>query len=238
MRHMADTDANARFAEGVALRDEGLAAARRGAWHRADDLLVQAQRAFHQAGLGGQVAWTMLHQALVQERLGEAVQAIALCTGAEAMLRYHGDRSGIPLCFRRRGDVLRRQKRHEAALTQYCEGEAIYRGFGDNVGMIGVLAGKGFAYLGMGRRIEAHAAAAEALWKLQQLPAPSGGDADAFLLHALAARVLGLSGDPDGAHLNLTRAAQIAELAGLRQDRTDPDVEAELAAIPLAPAGS
>jgi tetratricopeptide (TPR) repeat protein len=223
-------DRDALFAEGVDLRSQGITAQRAGDWHRASDLFTEAERRFHRAALGAQVAWTMLHQGQVQERIGEAVEAIALFTGAEAMLRFHGDRSGIPLCFRRRGDVLRRQKRYDAALAQYCEGEAIYRTFHDPLGMVGILVGKGFAYLGQGRRIEAHAAVAESLWKLQQQP-PSHG-ADIFLAHALAARVLGLAGDADGARANLAQAAQLARLGSLHEDHTDPDVEAELALLP------
>ncbi len=222
-------DRDALFAEGVDLRAQGITAQRAADWHRASDLFTEAERRFHQAGLGAQVAWTMLHQGQVQERLGEAVEAIAQFTGAEAMLRYHGDRSGIPLCCRRRGDVLRRQKRFDAALAQYCEGEAIYRTFHDPLGMVGILVGKGFTYLAMHRRIEAHAAVAESLWKLQQQP-PSHG-ADIFLAHALAARVLGLAGDPDGAQANLARAAQLARLGGLADDHSDPDVESELKAL-------
>lgn len=223
-------DRDALFAEGVDLRAKGIAAQRAGEWHRAGDLFTEAERRFHHAGLGAQVAWTMLHQGQVRERLGEEVEAIALFTGAEAMLRFHGDRSGIPLCFRRRGDVLRRQKRLDAALAQYCEGEAIYRTFHDPLGLVGVLVGKGFAYLAQRRRIEAHAAVAESLWKLQQQP-PSLG-ADIFLAHALAARVLGLAGDADGASANLAQAVQLSRLGNLREDRSDPDVEAELRLLP------
>lgn len=231
---MADppTDGDALFAEGVELRAQGIAAARAADWHRASDLFTEAEKRFHRAGLGAQVAWTMLHQGQVQERLGEPVEAMAQFTGAEAMLRFHGDRAGIPLCFRRRGDVMRRQKRLDAALAQYCEGEAIYRTFHDPLGMVGILAGKGFAYLAMQRRIEAHAAVAEALWKLQQQP-PSHGP-DIFLVHALAARVLGMAGDADGAKANLLQALRLAELGQLRDDRTDPDVEGELRLIPAA----
>lgn len=236
MRCMADSpvvDADALFAEGVELRAQGIVAARKASWHRASDLFTEAEKRFHKAGLGAQVAWTMLHQGQVQERLGEPVEAIAQFTGAEAMLRYHGDRAGIPLCFRRRGDVFRRQKRFDASLAQYCEGEAIYRNFHDPVGMIGILAGKGFAYLAMQRRVEAHAAVAEALWKLQQQP-PSHGP-DIFLVHALASRVLGLAGDADGAKANLAQAMQLADIGKLREDRLDPDVESELSLIPPAP---
>lgn len=232
MAELPGTDGDALFAEGVELRAQGITAARAGSWHRASDLFTEAEKRFHRAGLGAQVAWTMLHQGQIQERLDEPVEAMAQFTGAEAMLRYHGDRAGIPLCFRRRGDVLRRQKRLDAALAQYCEGEALYRTFHDPLGMVGILAGKGFAYLAMQRRIEAHAAVAEALWKLQQQP-PSHG-ADIFLVHALAARVLGLAGDADGAQANLAQAARMAELSGLRADRTDPDVERELSQIPAA----
>ncbi len=229
-------DCDALFAAGIDLRSQGLTAQRDGAWHRASDLFSEAEQRFHRAGLGAQVAWTMLHQGQVQERLGEAVQAIALFTGAEAMLRYHGDRSGIPLCFRRRGDVLRRQKRLDAALAQYCEGEAIYRTFHDPLGMVGILAGKALAYQALGRRIEAHAAVAEALWKLQNQPPCLG--ADIFLIHALAARVLGMAGDADGAKANLMQALQLANLGGLRGDRSDPDIESELSLLPpTAPAG-
>jgi tetratricopeptide (TPR) repeat protein len=223
-------DRDALFATGVDLRAQGIAAQRAGDWHRALDLLVQAERAFHQAGLGAQVAWTMLHQGQVQERIEEPVQAIALFTGAEAMLRYHGDRSGIPLCFRRRGDVLRRQGRIDAALAQYCEGEGLYRGFHDPLGVIGVLVGKSQAYLALGRRLEAHAAVAEALWKLQQQP-PSHGS-DVFLAHILASRLLGLAGDADGARANLAQATQLATMGGLRGDHSDPDVERELGSLP------
>jgi tetratricopeptide (TPR) repeat protein len=223
-------DRDVLFAEGVDLRAKGIAAQRAGEWHRASDLFTEAERRFHRAGLGAQVAWTMLHQGQVRERLGEEVEAIALFTGAEAMLRFHGDRSGIPLCFRRRGDVLRRQKRLDAALAQYCEGEAIYRTFHDPLGLVGVLVGKGLAYLAQNRRIEAHAAVAESLWKLQQQP-PSLG-ADIFLAHALAARVLGLAGDADGASANLAQAVQLARLGNLREDRSDPDVESELRLLP------
>ena len=226
----SDVDRDTLFAEGVDVRARGIVAQRSGDWHRASDLLTQAERLFHRAGLGAQVAWTMLHQGQVQDRLGEPVEAIALFTGAEAMLRFHGDRSGIPLCCRRRGDVLRRQKRYDAALAQYCEGEGIYRTFHDPIGLVGILVGKGFTYLAQGRRIEAHAAVAEALWKLQQQPPCLG--ADIFLTPALATRVLGLAGDADGAKANLAQALQLAEISGLRHDRTDPDVEAELAALP------
>jgi len=229
---LADVDRDALFAEGIDLRAQGIAAQRAGNWHRASDLFTQAERCFHRAGLGAQVAWTMLHQGQVQERIGEAVEAIALFTGAEAMFRYHGDRSGIPLCCRRRGDVLRRQKRIDAALAQYCEGEAIYRTFHDPLGLVGILVGKGFAYLAQGRRLEAHAAVAESLWKLQQQP-PSHS-ADIFLAHALATRVLGLAGDADGAKANLIQAVQLAQLGGLHNDRSDPDVESELAQLPPA----
>ncbi len=225
-----DIDRDTLFAAGVDLRSQGIAAQRAADWHRASDLFTEAERRFHRAGLGAQVAWTMLHQGQVQERLGEAVEAIAQFTGAEAMLRFHGDRSGIPLCCRRRGDVLRRQKRFDAALTQYCEGEAIYRGFHDPLGLVGILVGKGFTYLALGRRIEAHAAVAESLWKLQQQP-PSHG-ADIFLAHALATRVLGLAGDADGAKANLVQALQLARLGSLRDDHSDPDVENELAQLP------
>jgi tetratricopeptide (TPR) repeat protein len=231
---MPDTqpvDSDALFAAGIDLRAQGITAQRGGDWHRASDLFSEAELRFHRAGLGAQVAWTMLHQGQVQERLGEAVQAIALFTGAEAMLRFHGDRSGIPLCFRRRGDVLRRQKRLDAALAQYCEGEAIYRTFHDPLGMVGILAGKAQAYQVLGRRIEAHAAVAEALWKLQHQP-PSLG-ADIFLIHALASRIQGMAGDADGAKANLVQALQLAELGGLRGDRSDPDVESELSLLPL-----
>ncbi len=233
---MTDTpvvDRDALFAAGIDLRAQGIAAQRAGDWHRASDLFAQAEQRFHHANLGAQVAWTMLHQGQIQERLGEPVQAIALFTGAEAMLRFHGDRNGIPLCFRRRGDVLRRQKRLDAALAQYCEGEAIYRTFHDPLGMVGILAGKGLAYQALGRRIEAHAAVAEALWKLQQQP-PSLG-ADIFLIHALAARVLGMAGDADGAKSNLMQALQLADLGGLRCDHSDPDVESELSLLPQRP---
>lgn len=223
-------DRDALFAEGVDLRSQGIVAQRAGDWHRARGLFTEAERRFHRAALGAQVAWTMLHQGQVQERLGEAVEAIALFTGAEAMLRYHGDRSGIPLCFRRRGDVLRRQKRLDASLAQYCEGEGVYRTFHDQLGLVGILVAKGFAYLAQQRRIEAHAAVAEALWKLQQEP-PSLGP-DIFLAHALAARVLGLAGDADGAKANLAQAAQVARIGGLREDHSDPDVESELQLLP------
>lgn len=225
-------DPDALLIEGVELRGKGVAALKAGDWYRASDLFTEAERRFHRAGLGAQVAWTMLLQGQVQERQGEPVDAIAQFTGAEAMLRFHGDRAGIPLCFRRRGDVLRRQKRFEAALAQYCEGEAIYRTFTDPLGMIGILVGKGFAYLGMQRRVEAHAAVAEGLWKLQQLVPPPAPCADLFLLHALAARVLALAGDADGAQANLAAAARLAGQLALRGDHTDPDVEAELALIP------
>lgn len=218
------------FAEGVDLRVRAIEAQRTGQWHHALDLFVQAERAFHRGGLGSQVAWTMLHQGQVQERLGEPVQAIALFTGAEAMLRFHGDRSGIPMCFRRRGDVFRRQARLDAAMAQYCEGEAIYRTFTDPIGMVGVLTGKAQCYLAMHRRIEAHAAVAEALWKLQQQPPARGGDI--FLLHAIAARVIALAGDADTARSHLAQAAHLASLDGLRGDLTDPDVEAEMKALP------
>lgn len=232
MAGMADPskDADALFAEGVELRAQGIVAMRAANWHRASDLFTEAEKRFHKAGLGAQVAWTMLHQGQVQERLGEPVEAIAQFTGAEAMLRYHGDRAGIPLCFRRRGDVLRRQRRLDAALAQYCEGEAIYRTFHDPLGMTGILVGKGFAYLAMQRRIEAHAAVAEALWKLQQQP-PSHGP-DIFLVHALAARVLGMAGDADGAKANLAQAMHQAQVGQLRADRSDPDVEGELGLLP------
>lgn len=235
MGRMADTparDGDALFAEGVELRAQGIVAARAASWHRASDLFTEAEKRFHKAGLGAQVAWTMLHQGQVQERLGEPVEAIAQFTGAEAMLRFHGDRAGIPLCFRRRGDVLRRQKRLDASLAQYCEGEAIYRTFHDPLGMLGILVGKGFAYLAMQRRIESHAAVAEALWKLQQQP-PSHGP-DIFLVHALASRVLGMAGDADGAKANLAQAMRLAELGQLREDRSDPDVESELSLIPAS----
>jgi tetratricopeptide (TPR) repeat protein len=222
-------DSDALFAAGVDLRAQGITAQRGGEWHRASDLFTEAEKRFHQAGLGAQVAWTMLHQGQVQERLGEPVQAIALFTGAEAMLRYAGDRNGVPLCFRRRGDVLRRQRRQEAAMAQYCEGEALYRTHHDPLGMVGILVGKALSYLAMGRRIEAHAAVAESLWKLQQQP-PSQG-ADLFLIHAIAARVLGMAGEADAAQANLARAATIARMAGLREDRSDPDVESELQLI-------
>jgi len=223
-------DSDALFAAGVDLRAQGITAQRSGDWHRASDLFTEAEKRFHQAGLGAQVAWTMLHQGQVQERLGEPVQAIALFTGAEAMLRYAGDRSGVPLCFRRRGDVLRRQRRQEAALAQYCEGEALYRTHHDPLGMVGILVGKALSYLAMGRRIEAHAAVAESLWKLQQQP-PSQG-ADLFLIHAIAARVLGMAGEADAAQANLARAATLANMSNLRADRSDPDVESELQVIP------
>ncbi|MCS6969630.1 MAG: hypothetical protein N3B15_00770 [Planctomycetota bacterium] len=221
------TDREALFIEGVALRNQGIAAQRAGAWSRAVDAFTEAERCFHRAGLGAQVAWTMLHQGQVRERLGEPMEAIALFTGAEALFKYHGDRSGIPLCFRRRGDVLRRQKRIDAALAQYCEGEAHYRAFQDPLGLVGLLAVKGYAYLAQQRRIEAHAAVAEALWKLQQQPPQY--TPDTFLTHALAVRVLGLAGDADGARRHLGQAMQIAEMAGLKGDRSDPDIETELA---------
>lgn len=218
------------FAEGVDLRVRGIEAHRVGEWHRALDLFTQAERAFHAGGLGTQVAWTMIHQGQVQERLGEAVQAIAMFTGAEAMLRYHGDKSGIPMCFRRRGDVLRRQGRQDAAMAQYCEGEALYRTFHDPIGLVGLLVGKALSYQGMKRKIEAHAAIAEALWKLQQQP--PGRGPDVFLVHAVGARVVGMTGDADAARALLAQAARLADLDGLRGDRTDPDVENELALIP------
>lgn len=224
---------DALFTEGVDLRMRAIEAHRAGKWHHALDLFVEAERTFHRGGLGTQVAWTMLHQGQVQERLGEPVQAIALFTGAEAMLRFHGDRSGIPLCFRRRGDVFRRQGRQDAAMAQYCEGEALYRTFTDPIGMIGVLVGKAQCYLAMKRRIEAHAAVAEALWKLQQQPPARGGDI--FLIHAIAARIVGLMGDADAARAHLAQAAQLAELDALRSDLTDPDVETELKAVAVAP---
>ena len=217
---------DALFAEGVELRMRAIAAQRAGRWHHALDLFVEAERAFHRGGLGTQVAWTMLHQGQVQERLGEPVQAIALFTGAEAMLRYNGDRSGIPLCFRRRGDVFRRQGRQEAAMAQYCEGEALYRTFTDPIGMVGILVGKAQSYLAMQRKIEAHAAVAEALWKLQQQPPARGGDI--FLIHALAARIIALIGDTQAASGHRAQALHLAGLDGLREDLTDPDVEAEL----------
>lgn len=223
------------FAEGVDLRMRAIEAHRSGKWHHALDLFVQAERTFHRGGLGNQVAWTMLHQGQVQERIGEPVQAIALFTGAEAMLRFHGDRSGIPLTFRRRGDVFRRQGRQDAAMAQYCEGEALYRTFLDPIGMVGILAGKALTYLSMKRRIEAHAAIAEALWKLQQLPPARGGDI--FLIHAIAARIVALMGDADAARNHLAQAARLAEIDSLRQDLTDPDVEAELKALPPPTAG-
>ncbi len=222
-------DRDALFAEGVALRSQAITAHRAGEWSHASDLFIQAERCFRRAAHGAQVAWTMLHQGQVQERLGEPVEAIALFTGAEAMLRFHGDRAGIPLCCRRRGDVLRRQKRIDAALAQYCEGEAIYRTFHDPLGMIGILAGKALAYMAQQRRVEAHGAVAEALWKLQQ---PPGTGPDAFLIHAIAARVLGLAGDADGATTHLGYAAQLAQLCALHDDHSDPDVESELAMIP------
>jgi len=231
---MADStpviDRDALFAAGVDLRTQGITAHRQGDWHRASDLFTEAERRFHRAALGAQVAWTMLHQGQVQERLGEPVEAIAQFTGAEAMLRFHGDRAGIPLCFRRRGDVLRRQKRYDAALAQYCEGEAIYRTFHDHVGMVGTLAGKALTYQAQHRRIEAHGAVAEALWKLQQ--EQPGLGSDIFLIHAIAARVLGLAGDADGAKANLAQAAHLAQLGSLRDDHSDPDVESELQMIP------
>lgn len=220
------------FAEGVDVRVRGIEAHRAGEWHRALDLFVQAERAFHASGLGAQVAWTMIHQGMVQERLAEAVQAMALFTGAEAMLRYHGDKSGIPLCFRRRGDVLRRQGRQDAAMAQYCEGEALYRTFHDPLGMVGLLAGKALSYLAMKRRIEAHAAIAEALWKLQQQP--PGRGADIFLVYAVGARVVGLAGDADNARALLAQAARLADLDGLRRDLTDPDVENEVKVLPAS----
>lgn len=218
------------FAEGAGLRSRAIEAHRAGKYHRALDLFVEAERTFHRGGLSTQVAWTMLHQGQVQERLGESVQAIALFTGAEAMLRFHGDRSGIPLCFRRRGDIFRRQGRQEAAMAQYCEGEAIYRTFTDPLGMVGILVGKAQSYLGMQRKIEAHAAVAEALWKLQQQPPARGGDI--FLLHAIAGRIVTLMGDAEAARNHLAQAARLAELDALRQDLTDPDVEAELKLLP------
>lgn len=227
MGDAADSDRDALFVDGVALRNQGIAAQRAGDWHRAVDLLTEAERCFHRAGLGAQVAWTMLHQGQVRECLGEPMEAIALFTGAEALFKHHGDRAGIPLCFRRRGDVLRRQGRIDAALAQYCEGEAHYRAFQDPVGLAGLLTVKGYAYLAQQRRIEAHAALAEALWKLQQLPPHLGPDS--FLAHALAVRVLGLAGDADGARRHLAQAVQVAALAGLREDRSDPDVVTELA---------
>jgi tetratricopeptide (TPR) repeat protein len=227
-------DRDTLFAEGVSLRVQGMEAHRSGHIHRALDKFVEAERCFHKAGIPVQVAWTMLHQAAVHEQQNEATQAIALCTGAEAMFRYHGDRTGIPLCFRRRGDVLRRQGRQDAALAQYCEGEAIYRTFNDHIGVIAVLAGKAMSYLGMGRRIEAHAALAEALWKLQEQP-PAHGETD-FLVHAISARVAGLNGDADAARKHLAQAMRIAELCGLGDDQSNPDVIAEVKQLPSSAA--
>ena len=212
------------------MRVRAIDAHRRGEWHHALDQYIEAERRFHKANLGAQVAWTMIHQGQVQERLGEAVEAIALFTGAEAMLRFHGDRAGIPLCCRRRGDVLRRQGRQEAALSQYCEGEAIYRSFHDPIGLVGLLAGKAMSYLAINRRIEAHAAIAEALWKMQDQP--PGHGCDTFLVHALASRILGMAGDADGARSHLAQAARLAQLDHLRSDRMDPDVENELSLLP------
>jgi tetratricopeptide (TPR) repeat protein len=223
---------DALFAEGVALRVKAIDAHRGGHLHRALDLYLESERRFHRAELPMQVAWSMLGQGQVQEQLGEPTQAVALFTGAEAMFRYHGDKAGIPLCFRRRGDVLRRQGRQDAALAQYCEGEAIYRTFCDPLGIVATLACKAMSYLAMGRRIEGHAALAEALWKLQEQP-PQHGETD-FLIHALSARVAGLNGDADAARAHLAQAVRIADLCGLREDHSNPDVIAECRSLPAA----
>jgi tetratricopeptide (TPR) repeat protein len=229
----AETDRDALYSEGVGIRVRAIEAHRAGDYHRALDLYLEAERRFHHAHLPLQVAWTMVGQGRVQEQLGEPAQAIAQFTGAEAMFRYHGDRAGIPLTFRRRGDVMRRQNRQMAALAQYCEGEAIYRTFDDAAGLAATLVGKAASYLAMERRIEAHAALAEAQWLLRERTSePNEVD---FLVQALSARVLGLAGDADHAREHLAQAMRIANLRRLHDDRSDPDLVSECGLLPATP---
>ena len=222
-----------RFAEAVALRSQGMDLQRQGDYAASLDRITQALHLFQECDNSQQAAWTMQNQGLVLEQLGRRDEALGRFEAATSVFRASNDLQGWPLMFRRRGDCLRRGKDLEAAGRAYEAALKAYVEHHDPNGIINTRSGLGALYLDLKRPHDALGMLTESAAMLRAYHR-KGGEYD-FLLFARLARTCAALGLPAATDLNADQARAIADQAGLRSDRSNPDVISECAA--LIPAG-
>jgi tetratricopeptide (TPR) repeat protein len=217
-----------RFADAVGERTRGMDFQREGRHPQALACFERAEALFAKDNDLVQVAWTLQNEGLVLELVGRPEDAIGCFTRAERLFADHADANGADLMYRRRGDVLRRMGRQDEARREYAGALARYDGRHDPNGMINTRCSDAASLLHLRQDHDAKLELHTALTLLRSYHRKAG-EYD-FLLFARLAEVEQRIGEAKTSAAFRLEASRIIDNAGLRQDRSNPDIVALLPA--------